>query len=87
MAASIAAGTVEDGGPRPNKRAFAFGDAELDATDRAWSYQRGALDDVTSKAQRRLRGRLGVLMADGNRVELQQRGSPSLHALCWTGHV
>ena len=87
MAASIAAGTVEDGGPRPNKRAFAFGDAELDATDRAWSYQRGALDDVTNKTQSPLRDRLGVLTADGNRVELQRRGSASLHTLRRARHV
>ena len=87
MAASIGAGTLEDGGPRRNKRAraFAFGDAEPDAAERALSYQRGALDDVTNKARSPLRDRLGVLTADG--VELQQRGSLSLHALRWARRV
>ena len=89
MAASIGAGTLEDGGPRRNKRAraFAFGDAEPDAAERALSYQRGALDDVTNKARSPLRDRLGVLAAGGDRVELQQRGSLSLHALRWAWHV
>ena len=85
MAASIAAGTVEDGGPRPNKRAFAFGDADPGVADRALSYQRGAPDDGTNKGQRRLRDCLGALMAD--RVELQQRGGASLHALRWARHA
>jgi hypothetical protein len=87
MAASIGAGTLEDGRPRSNKRtrAFAFGDAGPGAADRALSYPRGALGDVANKAQRRLRDRLGVLMADG--VELQQRGSVSLHALRWARHA
>ena len=87
MAASIGAGTLEDGCPRSNKRtrALAFGDADPGVADRALSYQRGAPDDGTIKGQRRLRDCLGALMADW--VELQQRGGASLHALRWARHA
>ena len=89
MATTERAGTLEDGSARPSKRtrASAFGITDPDATYRALSYPRGALDDLTNKSQRRMRDQLGVLAIDGDRVELQRRRSLSLHALRWARRV
>ena len=88
MATTEHAEILEDDSARPSKRtrASAFGITDPDATYRALSYPRGALDDLTNTSQRRMRDQLGVLAADGDRVELQQRGRLSLHALRWARH-
>ena len=88
MATTENAEILEGDSARPSKRtrAFAFGEIEPDAADRALSYPRRALGDVTNNSQRQLRVRLRAPTAE-NRVELQQRGGPSVHALCWIGHM
>ena len=77
--------TMQDGHKAQSYKrplAVAFGDADTVA-ERAPSYQRRALGDMTNLVQLHSRARPNGLTDGRKHMELQRRGEPFLHMLTW----